>query len=97
VDIENRGALPAEGFVELITPPSHWQALGPDGAPAVWPERQPALIEPYGKERFIFHLRGDGPLEWGVAKAALNGRVQLRRLRPLPPAQANEPEVEEQS
>ncbi|MCH7959757.1 MAG: hypothetical protein IID08_06485 [Candidatus Hydrogenedentes bacterium] len=84
VTIRNRGAIPAEGFVDLVVSVAHWPELRPFAEALVTPRRATVYVPPFKEERILFRV-SEGPLDFSLAaKLAVNGNVQYTRVSAAP-------------
>ncbi len=78
--VSNQGALPAEGYLELIVPFGQWRVNGGPSVTTVSPRRVPVFVGAFQEERYLFQTAGPLPDFWMVAKLAANGQVVYEPL-----------------
>lgn len=81
VTVKNKGALPAEGFLDLVVPTAHWPEWGAQAsAITVYPRRAAVYVSPFQEQRLLFRSSGDLPTFWIIAKLAANGHLLYRKV-----------------
>ena len=73
--VQNKGALPAEGYAEVIVPSAYWPECAAPGFPTIAPGRLPVTVPPFREQEFVFLLSAAQPTAQLVAKVAANGHV----------------------
>ncbi len=91
VSIENLGGIPAEGFLDLVTPPAYWPELGNVPAVTAMPRRAAVSVPPFDSQDVLFRFSRPEDI-WAVAKLAANGHVLYQAVpgkTPIPEVQPN--------
>ncbi len=75
VTIKNRGGIPAEGYLDLVTAPVLWPELGRPAKLNVLPRRAAVNVPPFRAQDVLFRFSDPEATPWAVAKLAANGHV----------------------
>jgi len=78
--VHNRGALAAEGYLEVIAPPAYWPELARGHGTTIAPGRVAVAVPPFKRQDLVFLLSDPRPPAWLVAKLAANGHVVYARI-----------------
>ncbi len=78
VHVENRAAVPAEGYLDIITASRFWPELGQRLEATQMPRRAAISIAPFATQDVLFRFSDPGAATWAVAKLAANGELLYR-------------------
>ena len=80
VTIQNKGGIPAEGFLDLIVSPDCWPELGQLPEVTVLPRRAAVSIPPYQSQDVLFRFSDPKAKPWAAVKLAANGHTLYQPL-----------------
>lgn len=83
ITIENRGGIPAEGFLDVVVPTAFWSELTeytPDGQITVFPRRAAISVAPFKTQDILFRFSDPAASPWAIAKLAANGHILYQHI-----------------
>jgi alpha-mannosidase len=89
ITVRNSSGIPAEGFVDVITPAEFWPELGESPESTLLPRRAAVSVPPYGLQNILFRFSSPDARPWTVVKLAANGHLVYKKI---PGAQGALPE-----
>jgi hypothetical protein len=83
ITIENRGGIPAEGFLDVVVPTAFWSELkeyAPDSQVTVFPRRAAVSVAPFKTQDVLFRFSDPSASPWAIAKLAANGHILYQHI-----------------